>query len=73
MFDDAQNAVEVSLYRALTQFERELLQEKKAVDAVISTDAEGASLFITGSFRDLIHWFFLDCGDEKFVPEFRHV
>merc|ERR1711991_20359 len=30
VFDEAQNAVEVSLYRALTQFERELAQEKKS-------------------------------------------
>lgn len=70
VFDEAQNAVEVSLYRALTQFESELQQEKKVVDAVISTDAEGGSIFITGSFTDLLNWFFLDCSDEKFVGEF---
>jgi hypothetical protein len=70
VFDEAQNAVEVSLYRALTQFESELLQEKKVVDAVISTDSEGGSLFITGSFTDLLNWFFLDCADEKFGGEF---
>jgi hypothetical protein len=70
VFDEAQNAVEVSLYRALTQFESELQQEKKVVDAVISTDASGGSLFITGAFSDLLSWFFLDCGDDKFVAEF---
>ncbi len=70
VFDEAQNAVEVSLYRALTQFESELQQEKKVVDAVISTDAMGGSLFITGAFSDLLNWFFLDCGDDKFGNEF---
>lgn len=70
VFDEAQNAVEVSLYRALTQFESELQQEKKVVDAVISTDASGGSLFITGAFSDLLNWFFLDCGDDKFGAEF---
>jgi hypothetical protein len=70
VFDEAQNAVEVSLYRALTQFESELLQEKKVVNAVISTDAEGGSIFISGSFTDLLNWFFLDCSDEKFQAEF---
>lgn len=70
VFDEAQNAVEVSLYRALTQFESELQQEKKVIDAVISTDATGGSLFITGAFIDLLNWFFLDCGDDKFGVEF---